>query len=67
MNYNMTIGTDQRSFLQRILLISIIIVLFLVGFCLGTAITCVAYSKLTFLNDADEYSETISNIFKAHP
>jgi hypothetical protein len=63
MNCDITIGNEQRSFFQRILIITVIIILFLVGFCLGTAITCVAYSKLSFLNDADDYSETISNLF----
>lgn len=63
MNCDITIGNEQRSFFQRILIITVIIILFLVGFCVGTAITCVAYSKLSFLNDADDYSETISNLF----
>ena len=63
MNCDITIGNEQRSFFQRILIITVIIILFLVGFCVGTTITCVAYSKVSFLNDADDYSETISNLF----
>jgi len=63
MNSHITIGNEQRRFFQRILLIAVIIILFLVGFSVGTAITCVAYSKLSFLNDADDYAETISNLY----
>ena len=63
MNCDITIGNEQRSFFQRILIITVIIILFLVGFCVGTAITCVIYNKVSFLNDADDYSETISNLF----
>ena len=63
MNSHITIGNEQRSFFQRILLIAVIIILFLVGFSVGTAITCVAYNELSFLNDADDYAETISNLY----
>jgi len=63
MNYNITIGNEQRSFFQRILLVTVLIILFWVGFCVGTAITCVIYNKVSFLNDADEYEETMSNLF----
>jgi hypothetical protein len=59
----MTIGINHRSFFQRILLVAVIIIFFLVGFCVGTAITGVIYSKVSFLNDSDDYSETISNLF----
>lgn len=63
MNCDFTIGNEQRSFFQRILIVTVIIIFFLVGFCVGTAITCVIYDKISFLNDADEYSETTSNLF----
>jgi hypothetical protein len=63
MNSDITIGVKLRSFFQRIVLVAVIIIFFLVGFCVGTAITGVIYSKVSFLNDSDDYSETISNLF----
>jgi len=60
---NMTIRVIGYRFFRRVLLVGAIIIFFLTGFFIGTAITGVIYSNVAFLNDADEYSDVMSHLF----
>ena len=63
MNGKSTIGVEHHRFFKRILLVAVLIIFYIVGFYVGTAVTAVVYSKVSFLNDSDDYAETISKLF----